>query len=153
MNDWPSGDEELLAELRAAGRLDPAPAEAVAAVRAAFMWRTIDAELAELTYDSDMDDERLAGVRHTGVARFLTFEAPNLTLELEASVEDERGRLTGQLVPPQAGRIEIRHGADTTTVDADELGRFGASDLTPGPIRLGCRTASGASASTDWFLV
>ncbi len=63
MNEPCWSDEELLADLRAAGRLDPVPTEAVAAVRAAFIRRTIDAELAELTYDSDMDDERLAAVR------------------------------------------------------------------------------------------
>ncbi len=152
MDESPPNDEELLAELRAAGRLDPAPPEAVAAVRAAFMRRTIDAELAELTYDSDVDDQRLAGVRHTGLARFLTFEAPNLTLELEASVVGERRRLSGQLVPPQAGRIEIRHGDRTTTVESDELGRFSAGDLAPGPVSLSCRTASDVAASTDWFL-
>ena len=153
MNEPPWSDEELLADLRAAGRLDPVPTEAVAAVRAAFIRRTIDAELAELTYDSDMDDERLAAVRQEGVPRFLTFEASGLTLELEASVEGERRRLTGQLVPPQGGRIEIRHGDHTTTIEADELGRFSAGDLTPGPISLSCRAASAAAATTDWFLV
>ena len=152
MNDPPWSDEELLAELREAGRLDPVPLEAEAVVKAAFMRRTIDAELAELTYDSDMDDERLAVVRHAGAPRFLTFEATNLTLELEAAMEGERLRLTGQLVPSQAGLVEIRHGGRTTTIEADELGRFSTDDLTPGPVSLSCRTAD-ESASTDWFLV
>jgi hypothetical protein len=153
MDDSFSNDEELLAELRAAGRLDPAPEEAVIAVTAAFMWRTIDAELAQLTYDSAFQDDEAALVRHTGTSRFLTFEAPGLTLELEAAVVGEHRRLTGQLVPPQGGVIEIRLRGGATTVEADELGRFSAADLLPGPISLRCRTTSGAVVSTDWVLV
>lgn len=152
--DRPSpNDDELLAELQAAGRLDPAPDDAVAAVSAAFMWRTIDAELAELTYDSALHDEGLTLVRHTETSRFLTFQAADLTLELEASAVGERRRLIGQLVPPQGGVIEIRHRSGSTTVEVDELGRFGVPDLAPGPISLRCRTADGATVSTDWVLV
>ena len=45
MNGPIDGEEELLAELREAGRLDPVPQEALAAAKVGFVWRTIDAEL------------------------------------------------------------------------------------------------------------
>ena len=148
-------DDELLAHLQDAGRLDPVPAEAVAAARAAFLWRTIDAELGQLTYDSSDDDKLLAGVRSTvsGSARLLTFESPTLTVEVEAVAVGERRRLIGQLVPPQTGLIEVRHSGGSVTVEADQLGRFTAENLSAGPISLRCRTASGATVTTDWVLV
>jgi hypothetical protein len=153
MNQPFGTDEELLAELREAGRLDPVPPEAVAAAKAAFLWRTIDEELAELTYDSVFDDQLLAGVRSTAPTRFLTFESPNLTVDLEAEVVGERRRLIGQLAPPQRGHVEVRHGGGAVTVEADDLGRFIADDVAPGPVSLRCRAQSGATVSTEWVLV
>ncbi len=148
-------DEELLAELQDAGRLDAVPSEAVAAARAAFMWRTIDAELAELTYDSLLDDQPLAGVRSTTPARFLSFasEPANLTVEIEVLSEAETRRLVGQFVPGQRGEVEVRHASGSLTIEVDELGRFTVDDLTPGPVSLRCQAASGATVATDWVLV
>ena len=52
-------DDELEAELRrlAADR-EPVPAELVQAALDAFGWRDIDAELAELVYDSLVDADQ-----------------------------------------------------------------------------------------------
>ena len=152
----PVGEEEkLLAELRLAGRLDPVPPDAIAAARACFMWRTLDAELAELTYDSVLDENALAGVRSTAPLRLLTFESPAMTVEIEANVTGSRRQLIGQLVPPQPGTVEIRHVGGSRVVTADELGRFSADDLAPGPVRLECRGAAGDQApiTTDWVLI
>ena len=55
----------------------------LAAARAAIGWRTIDAELAELIADSAVDEPALL-VRGTAQPRTLTFEAPGLTIEIEA---------------------------------------------------------------------
>ena len=155
MNEFLDRDDELLAELQQAGRLDTVPAEALAAVKAAFMWRTIDAELAELTYDSLLDDELLAGVRSTSPARFLSFSSDpaNLTVEMEAISEGGARRLGGQLLPAQPGEIAVRQAAGAGTVAVDELGRFTADGLSPGPVSLLCRAASGAAVTTDWVLV
>jgi hypothetical protein len=153
MNGSADHDEQLLADLRDAGSLDAVPADAVAAARAAFLWRTIDAELAELTYDSVLDDQLLAGVRSTATARFLTFESPDLTVEVEASPVGEAHRLMGQLVPPQTGSVELRHPGGSTTVEADELGRFTVDGVPSGPVSLRCRAHSGATVTTDWVLV
>ena len=49
-------DAQLLDELRrAASRFDPPPPAVVEAARSSFTWRTIDAELAALVFDSGVD--------------------------------------------------------------------------------------------------
>src|SRR5438067_5351282 len=67
---------------RAATKLDPVPTTAIAAARASFTWRTVDAELALLTYDSATEDAAAVGVRGDG-ARLLAFEADGITLDVE----------------------------------------------------------------------
>ncbi len=145
-------DDALLAELRAVvGRVDPVPPEMVAAARASFVWRTIDAELAQLTHDSVVDTDRMALVRGVGAPELLTFECPGLTVEVETLAADGGLRLLGQLVPPQPGQVEVRHAGGTTTVDADAMGRFAAEGVPTGPVSLRCRAGESAFA-TDWFL-
>ena len=59
-----SQDEELLAELRRAISARRAvPPEFVGAAKSAFMWHNIDAELAQLTYDSTRSTELAAATR------------------------------------------------------------------------------------------
>jgi len=149
------GDEaenaSLLAELRnLAALIDPVPPESIAAARSAFAWRTMDAELAELTADSAAG-ERLAGVRGAGTPTMLTFDAPGLTVEVELQDVGGHRRLMGQLVPPGPGMVEVRHRAGASTVPVDEVGRFSADDVAAGPVSLRC--SSGAQiVETDWFL-
>jgi hypothetical protein len=146
-------DDDLLAELRGvAARIDPAPDELVAAARAAFAWRTMDAELAELVGDPASEDGRLVGVRSDDLATLLSFEAPGLSVEVEVLVTGERRRLLGQLVPGGPARVEVRHRAGLTEVVADEIGRFAADDLPPGPVSLRSQGAEGRWVETDWFL-
>ncbi len=153
-------DERLLAELRAAAsRLDPVPDAAVLAARSAFAWRTMDAELAELTADPLVDDETFAVVRGVDVPALLTFEAPGLTLEVEVATTGRSRRLLGQLVPPHPARVEVRHRGGRLEVAADEVGRFAVDDAPPGPLSLRCEVTGAAGAGpalvveTDWFLV
>jgi hypothetical protein len=148
--------EKVLSQLRDAGRLDPVPSDAVAAARSIFAWRTMDAELAELTYDSVLDDRALAGIRSAEPPpRLLTFESPALTVEVETAASGSRRRLVGQLVPSQGARLEVRHSEGTTTAIVDDLGRFAVDDLPPGPLSLHVQ-GSGETAvavTTDWILV
>ena len=61
-NDW--DDEQLLGALREAMRARQAvPSWFVAMGKNAYAWHNIDAELAQLTYDSQADTEQLAFVR------------------------------------------------------------------------------------------
>jgi hypothetical protein len=149
-------DEKLLVQLRDAGRLDPVPSDAVAAARSVFAWRTLDEELAELTYDSLVDDRALVGIRSAGPPpRLLTFESPALTVEVETAASGSRRRLVGQLVPSQAARLEVRHSEGTTTADVDDLGRFAVDNLPPGPLSLHVQGSgdTAVAVTTDWVLV
>src|SRR5262245_16021611 len=75
--------EDLLDALRDALRLtDAVPAEVVSAAKESFTWRTIDAELAALSYDSVLTGE-LAGTRGQLDTRTLSFEFGPLTVEVE----------------------------------------------------------------------
>lgn len=146
-----TADVVLLAELRLlAAALDPVPPEAVAAARSAIAWRTMDAELAELTADTSLEP-RLAGVRGGAAPVMLTFESPELTVEVEVTEDHGARRLLGQLVPPAAGEVEVRHGGGRSVVAADEVGRFSAFDLASGPLSLRCRVGTRV-VETDWFL-
>jgi hypothetical protein len=147
-------DDALRADLQLAGRLDDVPAESVAAAKASFAWRTMDAELAELAADSADEGRLLAGVRGQGAARMLTFESSTLTVEVEVLELGNRRRLVGQLVPAQLGQVQARHTGGTVTVSADELGRFSVDDLAPGPLSLHCSGVIGGSEiTTDWVSI
>jgi hypothetical protein len=147
--------DQLADRLRVLGnRVDPVPVAVTAAARAAFAWRTVDAELAELTYDSWVDDRALAGVRGCGGARQLTFEAPGLTVEMEVGAAAPC--LVGQLVPAHPGTVEVRHDGGSLTLAVDDLGRFAAKHLPAGPLSLRCVIDAGAGAApveTEWVAV
>jgi hypothetical protein len=118
-------DEALLAELaQALTPLTTPPPEVVEAGRQSFTWRTIDAELAALVYDSLLDDEP-ATARSAPGPRFLTFESGELTIEVEVDPAPAGRRLLGQIVPPQAAELELRPGTGApVSATADALGRF-----------------------------
>ena len=149
---WP---ERLRRHLGAViAKLDPVPPEVLSAAHAAYDLRTIDAELAALANDSLLD-RTLAGVRGDQGPRWLTFEAPGLTVEVEVTILGARRRLIGQLVPAGRATVTVRHRGGAVQVEADELGRFRADDLPPGPASLRCDLIGGATGPvvTDWIAI
>ena len=143
-------DEQLLAALREAVRDRQAvPPWFVEMATNAYAWHNIDAELAQLTYDSENDADRLAAVRsETASIRALTFTSPHLSLELEVT----ESSLLGQIVPPRAGTIETQTGAGATTSTAvDEIGCFVVEPIPASPFRLRCRTDDGMDVLTGWL--
>jgi hypothetical protein len=143
-------DEVLLTELRQAVRARQAvPPEFVAAGKNAFTWHNIDAELAQLTYDSSRDREPTPSTRSEAASiRALTFTSAHMTIEIEVSQDS----LVGQIVPPQAGTIKILHrDSPGTAVTADEIGCFSIHPIPSGPFRLHCRTAAGLDTFTGWI--
>ncbi|MCA1691036.1 MAG: hypothetical protein ABR540_13020 [Acidimicrobiales bacterium] len=127
-------EEEILTQLRrVVGRVDPVPRRVVAAAQAAYSWRTLESELAELTYDSSLEAPELAGIRG-GSGRLLVFSSARVTVELEISGRDRR--LVGQVDGPGNPRLEIQHSRGFLPVKVDQVGRFSASDLPAGPMRL-----------------
>jgi hypothetical protein len=132
-------DDALEARLRTViGKVDPVPPLVDEAARAAFGWGTIDADLAELLRDS-ADEPVEAGVRGAGTGpRQLSFESPQLGIELEVVTTGPRSRrVEGQLLPPGEATVTLeRPGEDSVSVQADELGRFVLDGLRAGVVRL-----------------
>ncbi|NAZ85032.1 hypothetical protein [Kineococcus indalonis] len=141
-------DEELLAAVRSALRPPQVPEDVLAAARAVYTWRTVDAELAELSYDSAGSSRPGAGVRgRTAALRTLTFRAREVVVEVGVTPD----ALTGQVVPPVVRAVELHTtGADPVPVDVDELGCFTVHPLPAGRFRLVCTTAGGERIVTDW---
>jgi hypothetical protein len=149
MNDaWT--DEELLAELRRALESRAAvPPEFIEAARGAFAWRTIDADLAQLTYDSLAGLEAAPATRSEPASiRTLTFTSSRLTIEIEVAADS----LLGQVVPPGAGTIMLQPQDGTEAViTADEIGCFVIQPVPVGPFRLRCPTGAGIDVLTSWI--
>ena len=150
-------EDELLELLRGALREDdPVPDEVVRAAKAAWTWRTIDAELAALTYDSALDDEALAGVRGVATARSLSFGDGELLIEIELTDagDDERLQLVGQIAPavPATVAVERVDGRAAVSTGTDDLGRFHADGVARGVVRLRVEGSRGTLV-TDWFAI
>lgn len=131
---------------------DPIPYDVMRSIRASFHRRSLDAELAELTYDSMLDDP--VGVRSGPSDRHLSFQGPRMAVEM--SVAPERRRVVGQLVPALTGDVEVRHGRGSFTIGVDDYGRFFADDLPGGPVSFRCRGEDGADSVvtvTDWIVL
>ena len=145
-------DDQLLAALRQAVRSrEQVPPEFVEAGRNAFAWHNIDAELAELTYDSSSDRDYELSVRAEAASiRALTFTSAQLTIELEVTPDS----LVGQVVPAQAGTVTVEpwQGASAQeAVAVDEIGCFSIRPLPSGRFRLHCCTVAGLETLTGWI--
>lgn len=129
-------DEELSAQLRDVLTVIDAPPEVlVEAAKAGLVWRTVDAELAALAFDSAMAEP---AVRSFVPPRVLTFETADTVLVIEIAKERRVRRVLGQIIEPGAGSVEIRHADGVTSVTADELGRFKAAPIPDGPLSITC---------------
>jgi len=147
-------DEAIFEELRALiARTDPVPERLDEAARAAYTWRTIDAELAELMQDSAEVDEGALALRSSATGpRLLSFESPRLAIEAEVTVLGPRERrLVGQIVPPIAASLTLEQGGVRLTAQADELGRFAFDRVGAGPVRLRAALPDGGmEVATPW---
>jgi hypothetical protein len=167
---WWRADDELLDALGAAlaeergtavsdgTERGAVPPGFVAVGKAAYAWYGIDAELAALSGGSSGWPALVRAA--APAARLLTYQAGELTVEIEVTA----AAVQGQLVPAQPGRIDVRPGccdvrpghrgvgpgSGGVSVEADELGYFVIRPAPRGPFRLRCRTA-GMTVLTDWM--
>lgn len=145
--DW--NDDELLEALRdALATSEEVPQAFVEAGKAAFVWRTIDAELAALTYDSDWDVREPVLVRsESATLRSLTFASDGWTIELELTPDG----VLGQLDPPDTGTVTARDDAgELASAEVDELGFFALRPVPTVPYRLVCSVDCGITILTGW---
>lgn len=164
----PRDDEWLLGKLAEAVRAaQEVPRDFIEAGKAAFAWRTIDAELAALTYDSassldsasggesgsdavgGQGDQVLAGTRSENAAlRALTFASSRLTVELQLDTDG----VLGQVSPPGAGEVDVQLTSGSVTVAViDALGFFALRPTPEMPFRLRVRTGAGEHVITGWI--
>lgn len=145
-------DDTLLAALGDVLRADP-PAEVIEAAKDLFTWRTVDAELAELTYDSLLDAAP-AAVRAIDQPRILTFEADGLAIDVEVDAGPTGRRLVGQLVPAQVVELELLGQDSAVSAVSDALGRFVVA-LPGARSRLGLRIrlADGRTVGSNWLML
>jgi hypothetical protein len=151
--------DPLLGELRGLlARLDPMPPQLLDQVRRSFCWRNVDAELAELSFDSLVDREPALAVRSDGGTalepRMLGFGAVvdgvDVSIEIEVSTARGRCELIGQLWPAGATAVEIQSGDGAVAqVPVDELGRFVVAEVPRGPVRL-CVRQDDRVVHTTW---
>jgi hypothetical protein len=149
-DDW--DDERLLVALGEAIKARQAvPSWFVETGKNAFAWHNVDAELAQLTYDSNEDRREAAVTRsETASIRALTFTSAHLSVELEVT----ENSLLGQIIPPRAGELEIHTRAgEISTTEVDEIGCFAVDPIPDSPFRLRCRTADGTDVLTGWVTI
>jgi hypothetical protein len=143
-------DDALQALLGQALRTaEPVPDKVFAGARAAWTWRTIDEELAELVFDSASE---LTGVRSEDTARQLTFRSPGVEIEVMV-VDDVSRRIVGQLIPPGDFAVRLAVADELLEVSTDRLGRFTFEAVAPGPVRISIVDPDGTPiVSTEWVL-
>jgi hypothetical protein len=128
------------------------PQAVLEAARAAYTWRTIDAELAELTADSAL---AAAGVRSSSAPRLLTFEGDGVEVEVEVAQTGSTRRLSGQLVPVGPAQVTVRWpGGGTRAAAADDLGRFAIDGVPAGSVSLAVvRAGAEHQIVTSWISI
>ena len=134
MTQWDDfTDDELLAELReAVAEADLVTDRQREAARAAFTWRTVDAELAELLHDSALESAARARRRHA--PRTLSFASGPLTLEVEIDGDTVMGQVVGA-----AARSPCCCSARSPTTSrwrSTPSGFFRLDGVGPGPVRF-----------------
>jgi hypothetical protein len=155
-DEWAPSDDEMLEELRGLRhRAELAPPVAVAAAVAAFSWRSVADAVAELEFDSIVDDDdQVARVRDDGAERRLRFVGAGRAVEV-ALVDNNRA-LAGRVDPPLPGSMVLRHpdGA-TSSVPVDERGRFFFTSVGRGPVSLRPVSADGTLGDfeTEWVTI
>jgi hypothetical protein len=129
---------------------DPVPTDVADFAKAALAWRNIEAELAELSYDSS-EETTPAGVRSASTARMLSFETGDWLVDLEYSAAT--GRLMGQVEPARMMAVELHLAGSVVVTDTDELGRFSFEGVLPGPIALVFRLSDEETVKTEWVVI
>jgi len=145
-----SSDDALLADLKEALARSGAGDESLLEVgRSAYTWRTVDEELAALTYDSLLDDRVLVRGA-TDVPRSMVFEHGAESLQVDVLAD----RIVGQLVPGGPGEVVVQSRTeDVARATTDAAGLFDIALAVRGLlVRFRCRTGSGPLV-TDWVSI
>jgi hypothetical protein len=120
---------------------------------AAFSLRSLDAELAVVTFDSALEPAQSAGTRAAGTdTRHLRFEFGEVVIELDLEGDDNATlELTGVLQPPSPATIAVfvRSGEFEATATVDAFGRFAFDGVPHGPMQLHLDRPDAGAIRTD----
>lgn len=150
----PLDDDELMALLGEAVAEEAAVSDRRrTAAKAAFTWRSVDAELAELLHDSALDAGAAVRSGAGGEPRTLSFGHSGLTLEVEIDGETLLGQVIGtgsaaSATAPASVLLE-RPEADALSAEADVAGFFRLEGVRPGSVRFVVEQG-GWSLTTPW---
>lgn len=151
MIDDNDSDDYLAARLgRVLAAHDPVPKHVLEAAKASGSWRTVDAELALLLYDSVLDKEELVGMRGGG-SRLLSFTSPRVSLDIEV-LGPGRG-LIGQVDGAGRARVEICYAELSVSVETDATGHFADRQCRAGPISVRITDDTGKVTRTEWVVI
>lgn len=137
----PMNDDDLLTLLREALVGDTPPADAMEAAYAAHGWRTLDADLAKLIEDNQVE---VVGFRDAAFSRIVSFETDAGTIEVAIDNDLVVANLT-----PVPAKLVLRRTTDSRELAVDEAGRASASGVS-GPIRFEITWAD-TTTLTPWL--
>jgi hypothetical protein len=149
-SEGPVGEDGTEAALRAVlATVDRVPEAVIAAANAAIGWRRVDADLALLAMESELESAQLRGAQ----PRLLTFQGRQTVIELQVSSVAGTARLLGQLDPPGEADVSVESAARTRDTRADSRGRFSVVGLNDSWMRVIVTPADGAGERTvtEWF--
>ncbi|WP_211357291.1 hypothetical protein [Nocardioides rubriscoriae] len=156
-------DDELMAALaQAVAEAGAVPDRRREAARAAFSWRTVDAELAELLHDSALDAGaavRSGSAPGVDEPRTLSFGSGALALEVEVDGEVVMGQVVGPTPAPGAATVALQRAegaeggeGDEVVVEVDAAGFFRVEGVVSGPVRFVVR-ADGWALTSPWVVL
>lgn len=147
-----SGEESSLIDSLRAGLIesDPVPEDVIAFARAAYTWRTLEAELATLDFDSAESGDEV-GVRSSATLRMISFQAGQWMLDIE--FDEAAERLLGIIAPETRFRVDVHTSGTFFTTESDEAGRFRADGVGRGPLSLVLYLPGGQVVKTQWVVL
>ncbi len=152
MTDYWSPEGLLLTEVISVLRQVESPPRAVlAGAETAYGWRSVVVAVADLEFDSAVDDDDLARVRAGTSERLLRFRTARTVAEL--SVIDGGRRIAGRLYPPIPGLVQLRHpGRPDAEAEVDDLGQFLFENVPRGAVSVRAVPADPAHPGfqTEW---
>lgn len=140
----PVNDDQLLALVAEVLAGDGPPPAALDAAYAAFGWRTLEADLAQLI--DDTEPEVVGFDQWTAFARVVTLNTGYGSIEV--SIDNDRLEVS---VSPRPRRIVLRQPGSSAELTVDDDGRAAAEGIA-GPVRFEVAWPAGA-ALTPWFTV
>jgi hypothetical protein len=145
-------DDDMIMSLLRQGldQSDPVPPDVTDFATASFSWRTIDAELAQLSYDST-DETSATTVRSTATARVVGFETGAWMIDLEHDAAT--AELRGQIDPAGRVGVELHVVGAVLATETDDLGRFTFEGVEAGPVAIVIRVDGQEAVKTEWIVL